>query len=166
MPSAISGCPVEPMSLRVLIVDMHAGIYEEQLRRAFPALVIHTAESSAELPKSLSHVDVLVAFGVAIDDDLLRRLDNLKWVQSLATGVDHFLRSPALAPKALITSGRGIHGPMMREMVTFLMLCLSHKRAAPGRGPEGARVGAPPVDPALRQDRGGRRHRRLRHRHR
>jgi phosphoglycerate dehydrogenase-like enzyme len=114
------------MSLSVLIVDMHAGVYEEHLRRAFPDLVIHTVASSAELPKNLSHIDVLVAFGIAIDDDVLRRLDNLKWVQSLATGVDHFLRSPTLAPNALITSGRGIHGPMMREMVTFLMLCLSH----------------------------------------
>jgi D-2-hydroxyacid dehydrogenase (NADP+) len=114
------------MSLNVLIVDMHAGIYEEHLRREFPDLVIHTVANSTELPETLSHVDVLVAFGIAIDDDVLRRLDNLKWVQSLATGVDHFLRSPTLAPQALITSGRGIHGPMMREMVMFLMLCLSH----------------------------------------
>jgi D-2-hydroxyacid dehydrogenase (NADP+) len=49
-----------------------------------------------------------------------------KWVQSLATGVDHFLRSPTLAPGALITSGRGIHGSMMREMTLHLMLCLTH----------------------------------------
>jgi D-2-hydroxyacid dehydrogenase (NADP+) len=114
------------MSLDVLIVDMHAGVYEENLRREFPGLTIHSIASLAELPDNLSHVDVLVAFGVAINDDVLGRLDRLKWVQSLATGVDHFLRSPTLAPSALITSGRGIHGPMMREMVAFLMLCLSH----------------------------------------
>ncbi len=114
------------MSLNVLVVDGHAGIYEAHLRREFPDLRVHTARALGELPKNLSHIDVLVAFGIAIDDDVLRRLDNLKWVQSLATGVDHFLRSPTLAPQALITSGRGIHGPMMREMVTFLMLCLTH----------------------------------------
>src|SRR5262249_60006157 len=78
------------------------------------------------LPEDLSHIDVLVTFGVAINDDVLRRLSHLKWVQSLATGVDHFLRSPTLAKGALITSGRGIHGPMMREMAAFLMLSLSH----------------------------------------
>ena len=87
------------MSLNVLIVDMHAGIYAEHLRRDFPDLGIHTLASSAELPEDLSDIDVLVAFGIAIDDDVLRRLDNLKWVQSLATGVDHFLRSPTLAPE-------------------------------------------------------------------
>jgi phosphoglycerate dehydrogenase-like enzyme len=114
------------MPLSVLIVDLHADQYEAALRREFPDLVIHTVASKAELPDDLSHIDVLVAFGVAIDDDVLRRLDRLQWVQSLATGVDHFLRSPTLAPAALITSGRGIHGPMMREMVAFLMLCLSH----------------------------------------
>jgi phosphoglycerate dehydrogenase-like enzyme len=122
----ISACPVESMSPSVLIVDMHAGIYEENLRRAFPELTIHTALSSTDLPKNLSHIDVLVAFGITVDDDVLGRLDKLKWVQSLATGVDHFLRSPTLAPSALITSGRGIHGPMMREMVAFQMLSLSH----------------------------------------
>jgi phosphoglycerate dehydrogenase-like enzyme len=114
------------MGVSVLIVDLHAGLYEEALRREFPQLDIHTAASSAALPADLSHIDVLVAFGIAIDDEVLRRLERLKWVQSLATGVDHFLRSPTLAPAALITSGRGIHGPMMREMVMFLMLCLSH----------------------------------------
>ena len=115
------------MSLNVLVVDGHAGIYEAHLRREFPDLVVHTAWPAApSCPRISSHIDVLVAFGIAIDDDVLRRLDNLKWVQSLATGVDHFLRSPTLAPEALITSGRGIHGPMMREMVTFLMLCLTH----------------------------------------
>jgi hypothetical protein len=114
------------MSLDVLIVDGHAGIYAEHLRREFPALRIHTAPDLGALPDDLSSMDVLIAFGVAINDDVLRRLSNLKWVQSLATGVDHFLRSPTLARTALITSGRGIHGPMMREMVAFLMLSLSH----------------------------------------
>jgi len=114
------------MSLAVLIVDFHADIYAEHLRRAFPQLRIHPAADAAELPADLSHIDVLVTFGVAINDDVLRRLTHLKWVQSLATGVDHFLRSPTLAKSALITSGRGIHGPMMREMAAFLLLSLSH----------------------------------------
>ena len=114
------------MSVSVLIVDGHAGIYEEHLRREFPDLRILTATDLAQLPRDLSGIDVLVAFGVSIDEDVLRRLKDLRWVQSLATGVDHFLRSPNLAPGALITSGRGIHGPMMREMAAFLMLSLAH----------------------------------------
>src|SRR5919198_27970 len=114
------------MSVSVLIVDTHADIYAEHLRREFPDLRLRIAAGPADLPHDLSEFDVLVAFGTSINDDVLRRLENVTWIQSLATGVDHFLRCPYVAPTVLITSGRGIHGPMMREMAAFLMLCLSH----------------------------------------
>src|SRR5262249_61980424 len=121
-----SACPNDTMSVSVLIVDTHAGVYADALRREFPGLQIQAAADLAALPADLSGFDVLVAFGIAVNDDVLGRLTRLKWIQSLATGVDHFLRSPTLAPNVLITSGRGIHGPMMREMAAFLMMCLSH----------------------------------------
>jgi D-2-hydroxyacid dehydrogenase (NADP+) len=114
------------MRVSVLVVDGHADIYAEHLAQEFPALRVHTATDLAELPDDLSRIEVLVSFGVAVNDEVLRRLTSLKWIQSLATGVDQFLRSPALRPSVLITSGRGIHGPMMREMAVFLMLSLSH----------------------------------------
>jgi D-2-hydroxyacid dehydrogenase (NADP+) len=46
-------------------------------------------------------------------------------VQSLATGVDHFLRSKTLPAGVILTSGRGIHGPAMRETVLHLILSVS-----------------------------------------
>jgi D-2-hydroxyacid dehydrogenase (NADP+) len=49
----------------------------------------------------------------------------LKWIQSLATGVDHFLRCPSLKSDVLVTSGRGIHGPPMREQVLYMMMGVS-----------------------------------------
>jgi phosphoglycerate dehydrogenase-like enzyme len=117
------------MSVSVLVLDGHADIYAEHLAQEFPGLRVHTATSLDDLPDDLSQIDALVSFGVSVNDDVLRRLTSLKWIQSLATGVDQFLRSPALSPSVLITSGRGIHGPMMREMTAFLMLCLSHNVA-------------------------------------
>ena len=114
------------MSVRVLIVDVHADIYAQHLRAEFAGLELHLAKTLGELPDDLSHIDVLIAFGTSINDDVLGRLKNVKWVQSLATGVDHFLRCPHLAASVLITSGRGIHGSMMREMTVFLMLSLTH----------------------------------------
>jgi D-2-hydroxyacid dehydrogenase (NADP+) len=104
------------MSPTVLIIDAHADAYAAHLRGEFPDLAVHTARDIAELPAALSGFDVLIAFGTSIDDDVLRRLSGVTWVQSLATGVDHFLRCPYLSPDVQITSGRGIHGPMMREM--------------------------------------------------
>jgi D-2-hydroxyacid dehydrogenase (NADP+) len=114
------------MSPSVLIIDVHADTYAEHLRREFPDLAAHTARDIAELPADLTGFDVLIAFGTSIDDEVLRRLSRVTWIQSLATGVDHFLRCPYLSRAVLITSGRGIHGPMMREMAAHLMLSLSH----------------------------------------
>ena len=117
------------MSARVLIVDIHADIYAQHLRQECPEAELHLVKNLSELPENLSHIDVLIAFGTSINDDVLRRLSNVKWIQSLATGVDHFLRSPHVAASVLITSGRGIHGSMMREMTVYLMLSLTHDAA-------------------------------------
>ena len=113
------------MTAEVLVLDLHADIYAEHLRREFPALRVHTARDRSELPGDLASIGVLIAFGIAIDDALMTRLTGLKWVQSLATGVDHFLRCPTFKPGALLTSGRGIHGPSMRESTAYLMLSLA-----------------------------------------
>jgi D-2-hydroxyacid dehydrogenase (NADP+) len=64
----------------------------------------------------------MIMFGIEIRDEMLAGAPKLKWIQSLATGVDHFLRCPSLKPDVLITSGRGIHGPPMREQVVYLMM--------------------------------------------
>jgi phosphoglycerate dehydrogenase-like enzyme len=56
---------------------------------------------------------------------MLSGAPRLQWIASLATGVDHFLRSPSLRPDVLITSGRGIHGPPMREQVAYMMMAVS-----------------------------------------
>jgi D-2-hydroxyacid dehydrogenase (NADP+) len=113
------------VSTNVLVLETYADVYAAALRERFLAVQVRTARSLADLPEDVSGIDVLVAFGIAIDDGLMRGLTRLKWIQSLATGVDHFLRSPHLRPETLLTSARGIHGPAMRETVAFLMLSVS-----------------------------------------
>jgi D-2-hydroxyacid dehydrogenase (NADP+) len=109
----------------IFIVDIHAHIYRERLEAEFPGLDVRTARNIVETPKDLSGVDVLIAFGTSVNNELLDRLTGLQWIQSLATGVDHFLRWPGLKKDILITSGRGIHGASMRETVAYLMLAAS-----------------------------------------
>ena len=106
----------------VLVLDRFAAEYERRLRHEFPALHVHTAASVSDITVPLETIDVLVAFGVAISDELISRAHNLKWIQSLATGVDHFLKSPGLRAETLLTSSRGIHGAPMRETVALLIL--------------------------------------------
>jgi D-2-hydroxyacid dehydrogenase (NADP+) len=113
------------MSTKVLIVDVHAEMYRDRLRAEFSALQFALFHNAAEVAGDLSGIDVLMCFGIEVRDAMLSGAPDLKWIQSLATGVDHFLRCPSLKPEVLITSGRGIHGPPMREQVAYMMMAVS-----------------------------------------
>jgi D-2-hydroxyacid dehydrogenase (NADP+) len=110
---------------KVLIVDIHAEMYRDRLQTEFPALQFALFRRAAEVTGDLSDVDVMIMFGIELREHMLTGAPQLKWIQSLATGVDHFLRCPALRPEVLITSGRGIHGPPMREQVVYMMMAVS-----------------------------------------
>jgi D-2-hydroxyacid dehydrogenase (NADP+) len=114
------------MAVKVLVVDIHAELYRDRLRAEFPALDFLLFHKSAEVRRDLSDIDIMIMFGIEIRDQMLRDAPRLKWIQSLATGVDHFLRCPSLRQDVLITSGRGIHGVPMREHVLYLMLAITH----------------------------------------
>jgi D-2-hydroxyacid dehydrogenase (NADP+) len=107
---------------KVLVLDPHAEIYRDRLQAEFPALQFVLAHNASELPGDVSDIDVLISFGIELKDEFYRRAAQLKWVQCLATGVDHLLRCPSLKPAVHLTSGRGIHGAPMRETIVFLMM--------------------------------------------
>jgi D-2-hydroxyacid dehydrogenase (NADP+) len=114
-----------PEKLKVLIVDVHAEMYRDALRAEFPALQFSLFHKAAEAGSSHADIDVMMMFGIEVRDAMIAGAPNLKWIQSFATGVDHFLRCPSLKPEVLITSGRGIHGPPMREQVIYMMMAIS-----------------------------------------
>src|ERR1700686_3303758 len=110
---------------KILIVDVHAEQYRDKLREKFPALRFMLFHSAKEVTGDLSGTDVMLMFGIEVRDFMLAGAPRLKWIQPLATGVDHVLRCPSLKPNVLITSGRGIHGPPMREQVVYMMMAVS-----------------------------------------
>ena len=110
---------------KVLIVDVHAEMYRDALREKFSTLQFQLFHNKSEVTGDLSAIDVMMMFGIEVQDFMLAGAPRLKWIQSLATGVDHFLRCPSLKPNVLITSGRGIHGPPMREQVVYMMMAIS-----------------------------------------
>ncbi len=110
---------------KVLIVDVHAEMYRDRLQAEFPELQFAVFRDAAEVKGDLADVDVMMMFGLELRDHMLTGAPHLQWIQSLATGVDHFLRAPSLKPDVLITSGRGIHGAPMREQVVYMMMAVS-----------------------------------------
>ncbi len=117
------------MTTKILILEKFADVYERELNKHFSGIEIHKAATMADVAVDLATVDVLFAFGIAINDGFIARAENLKWIASLATGVDHFLRCPSLRSATILTSARGIHGPAMRETVAALMLALARDAA-------------------------------------
>jgi len=113
------------VTTRILVLEKFADVYERELKPRFPDLDIHKAATASDVSVDLATIDVLVAFGIAINDGIIVRATKLRWIASLATGVDHFLRAPALRSETILTSARGIHGPAMRETAVSLMLALS-----------------------------------------
>ena len=110
---------------KILIVDVHAEMYRDALREKSSALQFQLFHNKSEVTGDLSDIDVMMMFGIEVQDFMLAGAPQLQWIQSLATGVDHFLRCPSLKPNVLITSGRGIHGPPMREQVVYMMMAIS-----------------------------------------
>jgi D-2-hydroxyacid dehydrogenase (NADP+) len=110
------------MTVKVLILDPHAEIYRDRLRAEFPTLQFALAPKAAELSADIADIDVLISFAIELQDEFYQRASRLRWVQCLATGVDHILRCPSFKPQTLLTSGRGIHGAPMRETIVFLMM--------------------------------------------
>src|ERR1700692_4885668 len=112
--------------INVLILETHAEAYAAALREKFPDLELHVARTPADAHADYGKVEILMSFGMDVTDLLFTRMPGLKWVQSLATGVDHFLRSKTLARDIILTSGRGIQRPAMAATVLHLILSFRH----------------------------------------
>jgi phosphoglycerate dehydrogenase-like enzyme len=121
------------MATKVLVLETFADEYVAPLKAAFPDLDVRTLLPTDPYSADVDDAEVLVCFGIDVTDELMRRAGRLRWIQSLATGVDHFLKTPELRKEVVLTSGRGIHGPPMREQTAFLMLSLSHDAQRLGR---------------------------------
>src|SRR3972149_5767541 len=109
--------------MNLLILEQTAKEYEKGLISKFPHVVIHAATKEDEIGDFIEKADILLAF--RISDDLVKKAKNLKWIQSLATGVDYMLNLPSLRKEVLLTSTRGIHGPQMSEIAFLHMLALN-----------------------------------------
>jgi D-2-hydroxyacid dehydrogenase (NADP+) len=99
--------------------------YHQRLTTEFPQLLVHLAGHHSEPGPSISSTDILVTFAPMLTDQLVRKAENLKWVQALGTGVDNLIDLPSLRSNVIITNIHGIHGAAMSEAAIMAMLALS-----------------------------------------
>jgi D-2-hydroxyacid dehydrogenase (NADP+) len=119
----------------LVISDDDASRYADSLAGDFPNVRV-VATSPADLGAQLPSADGLVTFGVELNDVLLERAPNLRWIQALSTGTDRFIPLLMNRTNIILTSARGAHGPAVSEMAIMLMLALARRLPSAVRNQE------------------------------
>ncbi len=99
--------------------------YRSRLAAAFPAASVNLVEHHSKVDPWIADADILITFGAHMDDHVLEKGVNLKWIQALGTGVDGIVDRPPFRPGTIVTSLHGHHGPAVSEAVLAAMLALS-----------------------------------------
>ncbi len=104
--------------------------YRDRLQQAFPELTINVVDHRGKVAPHIATADILLTFTPMMSDEVLRAAPELKWIQTLGTGVDNLIDLPSLKPGTIVTNVHGIHGAPVSEAVLAAMLALS--RQLPG----------------------------------
>lgn len=116
-----------PDKFNVLVTKPFPNDLMERLHSVSPRLSItrHAAEDPADLPASVSEVDVLyTARALPLPEDA----PHLKWVQLHNAGIDHVADHPLLTVgDVAITTTSGIHAVNMAEYVFGQILAVGHR---------------------------------------
>ena len=106
--------------------------YLESIKNSFDNIEVKKSEDMNVLNKEIKDTDVLVAMLMRkFDTNLIKKEDNLKWIQSWSAGVDKFLEDNNFKylkeNDISLTSVRGIHKDSMSEQVMGYLISFSRR---------------------------------------
>lgn len=111
----------------VLIVLRRSADYSRPyyagIHRAFPEVKLDLVDDVDKAGSLLGEADVLITFGPHMTDAAFRQMKNLKWLQSMGTGVDAVINRP-MPKDTIITTIRGVHATPVSEAALLGMLSL------------------------------------------
>lgn len=109
----------------VHISAFNSDKYMELLQPMYPDITFTNGFSRDDLGEGIEACDIIIAFGLMLNDEVFEKNKNIKWIQTLGTGVDGAADRKGLRADTILTSMRGIHGPQMSEMAFMMMLNLN-----------------------------------------
>lgn len=117
----------DPPDILILLPwdNRHRSCFETLIRADQPDVSIRTVGTIQEARDAIAEVDVFMAFGVAVKEDIFGAARKLRWVHAFGTGVDGIVDQPGLDPRVVVTATRGIHGPPLSEIAILQMLALA-----------------------------------------
>ena len=110
------------MRENVLILNIDADWFVDQLGAACPAFSFSAAQSPEQALEIAPEADILIGLAPALSEPLLQSMTKLKWIHALTTGVDNLVTSSSLGPDVFLSNSSGFHGPQMSELAVLLML--------------------------------------------
>lgn len=108
--------------LNILCFGHQNGEIFQRLSGRFPEA--NWLSSDRPHAEELAQSDAIIGFGPQFSPSLFEHTRQLKWIQSMTTGVDAIFGCANLPDGVTVTSTRGIHGPQMSELAFLLMLSL------------------------------------------
>jgi phosphoglycerate dehydrogenase-like enzyme len=70
-----------------------------------------------------------VVYGLMPPKNVIARAPNLRWIQAMLAGVDHFINADVIQSQIVVTNSRGIHATQVSELV-FEMILMFAKEAS------------------------------------
>lgn len=95
---------------------------KEDLEQSFPNVTFHYEKADHEL---LEKSEVLVTYGNDVNESVVERAKNLKWLMVASAGFDNFPLEMIAERKWLVTNAKGIHKIPMAESMLAHILALS-----------------------------------------
>jgi phosphoglycerate dehydrogenase-like enzyme len=114
----------KPRVIYIGAPEADASSFESRVRTDIPDISLLATNDRKVALEHADSAEVLIGHHFQFDNNMLERAANLRWIQSLTTGIDAILKLPALRPEVIVTSTRGMHGPQMCELLFLQMLSL------------------------------------------
>ncbi len=116
---------------KVLLLEVAAGRWGNEgarLRAALPGVKVVSAKTMAEAATEAKDADVIVGFNPEIcDPSIINQAQKLRWLASLAAGVEGCMELPQVkAKKLMMTNMRGVDSPAIAEHAIAMLLALAH----------------------------------------
>ncbi len=117
-----------PRKIVLLAFDRHTAAERDRLASAVPGAAFVVATDRASAIEEAANADVLIGFNPEIcDPAIIDHARELRWILSLAAGVEHCVAIPSVrARHLLVTNMRGVDSAAIAEHAIALALALAH----------------------------------------
>lgn len=113
-------------ALHKMVIDLpESPDLAASLQQEFPTIEFVPVTDESRLPSAMRGADAMLTWH--IPPEVLRDASQLKWVQSVAAGVDRFL-TPAFRDRGIVlTNTSGVHASNIAEHVLAMMLAFARR---------------------------------------